>query len=85
MGLTNFSDINIKMDKAAGGNPGEHTLTGITTADAIRSVLSVSFTAPSVTDLTSEFTASSGTINNAGGTTVAGETLLVVWVDVDES
>lgn len=84
MGVTNFSDINVKMDKAAAGNPGDHTLTGIVAADALRSVLAISFTEPSITDLTSEFTASAGAINNTGGTTAAGSTLLVVWVDVDE-
>lgn len=83
MGTTNFDKINVKMSKAAGGNPGDHTLTGIVAADEVTSVLSVSFDAPSVTDLSSEFTASAGAINNTGGTTVAGETLLVVWFDQD--
>lgn len=91
MGITNFSDVNIKLGALAGGNPGDHTFTGIDTADAIRSVLALSFDADGdlagATDLTSEFSISAAnTINNTGGTTVSADVVnLVLWVDVDES
>lgn len=90
MGITNFSDVNIKLSVLAGGNPGDYTLTGIAEDDALRSVIAVSYDVDgdfaAADDLTDEFSISADdTINNVGGTTVADNAVFVLWVDVDES
>lgn len=64
---------------ADGAVAGDVTVTGIAIADKLVSVINLT----DGTDITSEFTISAAdTINNTGGATTAGDTLLVVWEKV---
>jgi hypothetical protein len=69
-----------------GGAAGNHTLTGITTADAIISVMYFAGAGTDVTnvsDIGSEFTiTATNTINNAGFTNTTGGKFIVTWLDV---
>ncbi len=61
---------------AAGGVAGEIAVTGILLGDDLNSVINLT----DGTDITSEFTLTKdGTIDNTGGGTTAGDTLLVNW------
>jgi hypothetical protein len=65
-----------------GGGPGNHTVTGITTADQLVKVYHISTAASIATmaDLTSEFTISAAnTINNEDETDTTSDQLLVFW------
>jgi len=67
-----------KVDLISGGSAGDHTVTGITTSDALELVLHN--TGGTLADLTSEFSiASDNTINNGGGTDTSSDDLLVFW------
>jgi NAD(P)H-dependent FMN reductase len=74
-----------KMAVVAGGSAGNRTVTGISTADELISVLHFPGAGTAVTDiadLTSEFTiTAANTINNAGGTASTGGKLLVQYLD----
>jgi len=81
----------VKSFLVTGGTAGNHTVTGITTADKILSVLSTHIDATSlstvaftVADLTSEFTIDSDdTVDNDSGTDTTGALLLVAYADYD--
>lgn len=63
-----------------GGAAGPHTVTGITVADALVCVWEQNGTSGLLTDLSSEFTiTATDTINNDGGTSTAGDKLIVEW------
>lgn len=67
-----------------GGAAGNHTVTGIATADALISVLHLpdAGAIDTMVDLTSEFTISAAnTINNTGGTATTNGKLLVIYQD----
>lgn len=70
----------------AGGSAGNHTVTGITTSDALISVVRLNRDATAanidLSTITSEFTiTAANTINNAGGTDTTGDTLLITYAD----
>lgn len=70
----------VKVALIAGGSAGNHTVTGIATADTLISV--IHNTAGALVDLTSEFTISAAnTINNAAGTDTSSDQLLVIYQD----
>lgn len=75
-----------KFSVVAGGAAGNHTLTGITTADSLLGVIYVAgagVDATDISDIRSEFTiTAANTINNAAGTDTTGGKLLVAWLDV---
>ena len=75
----------IKGALIAGGAAGNHTVTGIATADALIQVLyfvGAGTDVTDVSDLTSEFTISAAnTINNTGGTATTGGKLQVFYQD----
>lgn len=75
----------LKMARVAGGAAGNHTVTGITTADAIVGVLyfiGAGTDVTNVTDLTAEFSiTATNTINNTGGTATTGGALVVFYQD----
>ncbi len=81
----------IKTFLVGGGTAGNHTVTGITTADKILGVSSMHIDATSlstvaftVADLTSEFTVgAANTINNTSGTDTTDALLLVTYADYD--
>jgi hypothetical protein len=93
MATTNFDGLNLKVSAIAEGAAGNHTVTGITTADKILSVagatMALSEGTPNTIDytavnLTAEFSiTAANTINNTGGTSLADGWALVVWLDVD--
>lgn len=67
----------------AGAAAGDVTITGIATGDTLRSVVGVKTSDQSVHDYTSEFhIAATNTINNSGGTTSSGYTLVVTYDDL---
>lgn len=70
-------------DLIAGGSAGNHTLAAIAVGDEILTVLHVSTAASIATaaDLTSEFSAGAGLINNAAGTDTSNDQLWVSWID----
>jgi hypothetical protein len=76
---TGFSKVTL----VNGGAAGNHTVTGITAADEIVFVAHISTAASvaTIADLTSEFTAGAGVINNAAGTDTTNDQLMVFWVD----
>jgi len=73
-----------KVNLIAGGSAGDHTVTGITALDEMVSVLRLVADGhlDDMTDITSEFTAGAGKINNAEGTDTTGDKLLVIWLDI---
>lgn len=74
----------LKVALINGGPAGNHTVTGIATADALVSVLHLpdGGAIDDMADLTSEFSiTAANTINNAGGTTSASGKLLVIYQD----
>ena len=72
----------LKVTVVAGGAAGNITVTGIATTDHLVSVVHLDLGANAETDLTSEFTISAAnTINNAGGTSSANDTLLITYFD----
>lgn len=72
----------LKQALITGGAAGDHTVTGIATSDKLVSVYHYTpGSASAFADLTGEFTISAAdTINNAGGTSTASDTLLVTYV-----
>lgn len=70
----------VKAALIAGGAAGNHTVTGIATADNL--VMVLHNTAGTLANLTSEFTISAAnTINNAAGTDTTSDQLLVIYQD----
>lgn len=70
----------VKAALIAGGAAGNHTVTGIATADNL--VMVLHNTAGVFADLTSEFIISAAnTINNAAGTDTSSDQLLVIYQD----
>lgn len=90
--MTHLTDLNLKIDIIQGGAAGDHTLAAITAQDEIAFVghwttaveATYGFTSTSLADLTSEFTAGAGVINNAAGTATTNDQLFVVWLDRSE-
>lgn len=76
----------MEFDVINGAAAGNHTVTGITTADAIIQVLYFTGAGTDVTNVSaigSEFTiTATNTINNTGGTNTTGGKLLVIWQNV---
>ena len=73
----------LKKALIAGGAAGDHTVGAINAADELVEVLQFVGAGVAVTnivDLTSEFTASNGKINNTAGTASTGDKLLVLWI-----
>jgi hypothetical protein len=72
-----------KVTLVNGGAAGNHTVTGIVAGDEIVFVAHISTAASvaTIADLTSEFTAGAGVINNAAGTDTTSDQLMVFWVD----
>jgi len=63
-----------------GGAAGLHSVAGILLNDRLVCVWEQNGTSGLLTDLTSEFTINAdGSIDNTGGTSTAGDTLLVEW------
>ena len=89
---THLSNLNLKADIIQGGAAGDHTLAAIAAEDEIAFVghwttavsATFGFTSTSLADLTSEFTAGAGVINNAAGTATTNDQLLVLWFDRSE-
>ena len=82
--LANVGQINL--DLITGGAAGNHTLTGVTTADSLIAVMYFVGAGTDVTnvlDIGSEFQITApDTIANAGGTNTTGGKMLVLWLDV---
>ena len=76
---TGFSKVTL----VNGGAAGDHTVTGIVAGDEIVFVAHISTAASvaTIADLTSEFTAGAGVINNAAGTDTTNDQLMVFWID----
>ena len=75
----------LKVTLVAGGSAGDHTVTGITTADEISFVghFSTAAAIATLADLTSEFSITAAdTINNVGGTDTSSDQLMVMWLDL---
>ena len=73
----------VKVSLINGGSAGNHTVTGIVAGDEIVFVAHVSTAASvaTIADLTSEFTAGAGVINNAAGTDTTSDQLWVFWIN----
>lgn len=73
----------IKVTLVNGGAAGDHVVAGITAADELVFVghLSTAAAIATLGDLTSEFTAGAGVINNAAGTDTTNDQLMVIWVN----
>ena len=75
----------LKVTLVAGGSAGDHTVTGITTADQIAFVghFSTAAAIATLADLTSEFSITgTNTINTGGGTDTSSDQLMVMWLDL---
>jgi hypothetical protein len=76
----------LKQTVVTGAAAGSHTVTGIATADSIRSVIyypGAGTSVTNVTDITSEFTITgANTVSNAGFTNTTGGKFIVTWLDV---
>lgn len=86
MGMTNFSDLNLKVTVVDGGAAGDLTVTGISTDDVLKGVISLNFADDTDTgaDLLSEFSITDAdTINNTGGTATTDAHVLVIYIDKD--
>lgn len=71
----------VKAALIAGGAAGNHTVTGIATADNLVMVLHYT-TGAALANLTSEFTITgANTINNGGGTDTTSDQLVVIYQD----
>lgn len=72
-----------KVTLVNGGSAGNHTVTGITANDEIVFVghLSTAAAIATLADLTAEFTAGAGVINNDSGTDTTNDQLMVIWID----
>lgn len=82
MGITNFSDVNLKVVAVSGGSAGDVTVSGISPDDALVAVINIDFSGSALEDLTSEFEITDDdTINNTGGTGT--DDLIVVYFDKD--
>jgi hypothetical protein len=75
----------IKVTLLAGAAAGDHTLAAIAANDTLIAVLQDDQSAAALVDLTSEFTAGAGKINNTSGTNTTGDKLLVIWADKTEA
>lgn len=79
--LKELAGLQIKI--VAGGAAGNLTLTGISTADVLKSVIQFDASVPSLIDRTAEFSITAAdTINNTGGTNTTGDFLQVIYFDV---
>jgi hypothetical protein len=67
----------------AGGAAGDHTVAGIAAGDEIVFVghFSTAAAIATLADLTSEFTAGAGVVNNAAGTDTTSDQLMVIWIN----
>jgi hypothetical protein len=73
----------MKQSLIAGAAAGNHTVTGIAVGDEIVSVIRWDAATPDLFDDTAEYTITgANTINNAAGTSSAGQKLLVAWCDL---
>lgn len=77
--LVNPTSTDFTRTSAAGGAAGDITVSGIAATDVLVAVVAVNDTTQAVTDLTSEFTAAAGKINNTGGTATTGQHLVIVY------
>lgn len=77
--LVNPTSANFTRTSAAGGAAGDITVTGILATDVLVAVVGVKDADQSVLDLTSEFSAAAGKINNTGGTATTGYHLVIVY------
>jgi hypothetical protein len=57
------------------------TITGMAIGDSIRSVFEVDFTGGTITDVTSQYLASTGEMTKVGAD-ATGKTLMVTWIDL---
>lgn len=73
----------LKVALIAGGAAGNHTLAAIAATDEIVFVghLSTAAAIATLADLTAEFTAGAGVINNTGGTDTTSDQLFVIWIN----
>jgi hypothetical protein len=92
MAFTRFPHgLNIRLSAVKGSTAGNFTITGITTSDAIMSVIKVRYSTGgivvnSVADLSSEFSVTAAnTINNTSGTNSTNAVLLVMWADASRT
>lgn len=86
MNLVETRTARPKVTLVDGGSAGNHTVTGITTADTILFVglFETKASIATLADLTAEFTITAGdTINNTGGTATTNDQLFVLWHDAD--
>lgn len=73
----------LKLTVIAGGSAGDHTVTGIATADHLISVIHLDLGSNAETDMTADFSiTAANTINNTGGTDTTNDTLLVMYFDI---
>ena len=80
--LTHFVGFPLQASGIAGGAAGNHTVTNLVgfPEGEVFLVIAFDFVGATITDLTSEFTHSTGsTINNTGGTDTTGKILLVIF------
>lgn len=73
----------LNVSSLAGGSAGSHTVTGMVAGDEIVYVGHISTAAAIATwaDITGEFTAEAGGMENGGGTDTANDQLFVIWID----
>jgi Ni,Fe-hydrogenase maturation factor len=86
MNLVETKTARPKVTLVDGGSAGDHTVTGITTADTILFVglFETKASIATLADLTDEFTITGAdTINNAAGTATTNDQLFVLWHDAD--
>jgi hypothetical protein len=76
----------VRQAVAAGGAAGDITVTGVKVADRLVSVLfadGAGVAVEDIVDLTNEFSITAAdTINNTGGTSTAGGSVVVTWLSV---
>lgn len=73
----------LKVVAIAGAAAGDLTATGIASGDELVAVIPLDLVAGFEANLLAEFTiTATNTINNAAGTSTAGKTLLVIWLDL---
>ncbi len=90
-GLTHFNGLAIRSFAIAGGVAGAHTVTGVGVQDLLLAVWRLDRDATAaninISDLTSEFVRRptvANQINNTGGTNTTGDTLLGLYLDLDQ-
>lgn len=86
MNLLETPDRLTQVTLVAGGSAGNHTVTGITTADRLAFVghFETAASIATLANLTAEFTiTATNTINNTSGTDTTNDQLMVIWEDAD--